>query len=121
MALFDKVFKSKGEEADVEEFLNALDEQEDSTPDADALVKPMSLNDDQDCEAVVKEAKAGNIVLVNIEALAKRNAMKLRELVTTLKAQVGAMDGDIARISHDRILITPTRVKIIKKRETMER
>jgi uncharacterized protein len=121
MALFEKVFKSKTDDVPIEEFLNSLDEDDDTTPDADALVKPMVLNDDEDSELVVKEAKAGNIVLLNIESLAKRNAMRLREMVTTIKGQVAEIDGDIARISHDRILITPSKVKIVKKKEAMER
>ena len=116
MAFLDKVFK-KEEPINIEEFLNSLDvEEETMYEDVDAFVKPLSLTSPEDAERVIKEAKEGNIILLNIEALAKRNALKLKELVTKIKEQVMEIDGDIARISHDRILITPSKVKIIKKR-----
>jgi len=113
----NKVFK-KDDGIDIEEFLNTLDvEEETMYEDADAFVKPMSLTTQDDCAAVLKEAKEGNIVLLNIETLAKRNAVKLKELITGIKDEVHEIDGDIARISHDRVLITPSKVKIIKRKE----
>jgi len=116
MAFFDKVFK-KSEGLDIEEFLNKLDTEEELTPeDADAFVKPMNLSDEKDVENALKEAKAGNIVLLNIEALSKRNAMQLRDYVTKLKNEILSLDGDIARISQEKILLTPHRVKIVKKK-----
>ena len=46
----------------------------------------------------------------------KRNALKLREYISTVKDAAAQVDGDIARISIDRVLVTPSKVKIIKKR-----
>lgn len=117
MSFFDKVFESKGsEEIDIEDFLNNLDvEEETMYEDADAYVKPIALQREEDVSMVVDEAKSGNIVLLNISDLAKRNAIKLRDLVTKVKEEVHGIDGDIARISHDRVLVTPSKVKIIKK------
>ena len=118
MSFFDKVLDSKkGEEIDIEDFLNNLDVEEESIyDDADAFVKPVLLQTEEDAQTVVAEAKAGNIILLNISDLAKRNALRLRDLVTKIKDEIETIDGDIARISHDRVLITPSRVKIIKKR-----
>jgi hypothetical protein len=116
LAFLDKVFK-KEEEFNIEEFLNALDvEEETMYEDVDAFVKPMNLVNQEDVDKVIQEVKAGNIILLNIDTLSKRNALKLKEYVTKLKDVVNEIDGDIARISHDRILITPCKVKIIKKR-----
>ncbi|MFH1587781.1 MAG: cell division protein SepF [Candidatus Diapherotrites archaeon] len=116
MSLFNKFMGSK-EEVDIEEFLNALDDQEDIYADADALVKPVSLQSDEDVAVICKELRAGNIILVNIADLAKRNALKLRDYVSRVKNEVDAINGDIARISHDRILLTPSKVKIVKRKE----
>ncbi len=117
MAFANKLFK-KSEGIDLEEFLNTLDvEEETMYEDADAFVKPMTLSTQEDAAAVMKEAREGNIVLLNIDGLAKRNAIKLKELITSLKGQIMEIDGDIARISTDRVLITPSRVKIIKQKE----
>ena len=117
MAFLDNVFK-KEESVDIEDFLNNMD-MDDQTlyEDADAYVKPLSLNSDDDVNVVLNEAKAGNIVLLNIEPLAKRNALKLKNLVESIKEGVATIDGDIARISQDRVLITPSKVKIMKNRK----
>ncbi len=120
LGFLEKVLRPKSSEIDIEEFLNNLDVEEESMYDnADAFVKPMTLEKDTDKDAVIEEVKKGNIILLNIADLSKRNAVKLRDMVNLIKKQVEAIDGDIARISQDRVLITPARVKIIKKRETM--
>ena len=118
MSFLEKVIK-KPEGIDIEEFLNNLDSEDETTiyEDADAFVKPVTLITDEDVEGVLNEAKQGNIVLLNIGDLSKRNTIKLREYVSKIKAGVDEINGDIARISHDRVLVTPSKVKIIKKKE----
>ncbi|MAG21927.1 MAG: hypothetical protein CL943_01295 [Candidatus Diapherotrites archaeon] len=117
MAFLEKVLKRE-EGIDVEEFLNNLDADDESIyEDADAFVKPMTLMSTEDTDAVLNEAKQGNIVLLNIGDLSKRNAIKLKELVTKVKSDIEEIDGDIARISADQVLVTPSKVKIIKKKE----
>jgi len=117
MAFLEKVLK-KEDGIDIEDYLNNLDAADDTVyEDADAYVKPYSLSTDADIEVVLKEAKAGNIVLLNIGDLSKRNAIKLKDLVTRIKGGVETINGDIARISQDRVLVTPSKVKIIKKKE----
>lgn len=116
MSFFNKVM-SKKDNVDLEDFLNKLDEvQEETYENADAFVKPMDLVVDADADAVIKEAKQGNLVLLNIADLQKRNKAKLKELVTKIKTEVKAIDGDIAGVSPERLLVTPSKVKIIKKK-----
>lgn len=116
MGFFNKVM-SKNEGVDLEEFLNNLDEvQEESYDDADAFVKPMDLVVDADVNVIMGEVKNGNIALVNIADLSKRNALKLKELIGLIKEEVRSIDGDIARISQGRVLVTPSKVKIIKRK-----
>jgi len=118
MAFLEKVLR-KDEGIDIEDFLNNLDANDDNVyEEADAFVKPLTLATDADIEAVLTEAKAGNIILLNIGGLSRRNAIKLKELITKIKSGVDEIDGDIARISQERVLITPSKVKIIKKKET---
>lgn len=117
MAFMEKLI-GKREELDIEDFLNNLDtEEENPYENAAALVKPVNLNTDQDRAMIVEEAKKGNILLVNISDLSKRNAMKLRELVTAVRQEVEGINGDIARISQERVLVTPSGVKIIKRKD----
>ncbi len=118
MAFLEKLIGSpRTEEVDIEEVLNNLDADEDNMYDnADALVKPITLNTEQDVTLVLDEAKKGNIILLNIADLSKRNALKLREFVDQIQTNISSIDGDIARISTDRVLITPSKVKIVKKK-----
>ncbi|HLC36195.1 MAG TPA: cell division protein SepF [archaeon] len=118
MGFLKNVFASKKEsEIDIEDFLNNLDvEEETMYEEADAYVKPVSLLSEADVATVMAEARQGNIILLNIADLSKRNAVKLRELIGKIKEEVSDIDGDIARISSDRVLVTPSKVKIIKKR-----
>ncbi|MBI4043308.1 MAG: cell division protein SepF [Candidatus Diapherotrites archaeon] len=117
MGFLDKVFTTQQESVDMEEVLNNLDVQEEVLyEDADAYVKPVALNDVDDVKMVDKELREGNLVLLNISDMSKRNAIKLRELISSIKGTVTAINGDIARISQDRVLITPARVKIVKRR-----
>ena len=117
MGIFDKVVSRKSEDENIEEFLNNLDVSADEMYDnADALVKPMSLEQDSDVQAAIAEVKKGNLLLLNIGDMSKRNAMKLRDLLSQIKDAAAQIDGDIARISIDRVLVTPAKVKIIKRR-----
>jgi len=118
MAFMDKIFKKQEDSVDIEEFLNNLDvEEETMVEDADAYVKPISLTGEQDTVMVSDELRKGNIILLNIGDMSKRNAIKLRELVNNIKNTVDEINGDIARISSERILVTPSKVKIIKRKE----
>ncbi|MDD2531653.1 MAG: cell division protein SepF [Candidatus ainarchaeum sp.] len=116
MSFFEKVMK-KEDDVNLDEFLNTLDQVEEETyENADALVKPLDLNTDVDAEAIIREVKQGNLVLANIADLNKRNKAKLKELLGRIKSEVKAIDGDMAGISAERILVTPSKVKIIKKK-----
>ena len=115
MAFFDKMVR-KEDGIDIEEFLNNLDVEEESMyEDADAFVKPITLSSMEDVKTIISEAKQGNIVLLNIHDLSKRNALKLRECINSIKSEIDTINGDIARISQEKVLITPSKVKIIKK------
>ena len=98
--------------------MNNLDvEEETMVEDADAYVKPISLTGDEDTAMVIAELRKGNIILLNIGDLSKRNAIKLRDLVKQIRNVADEINGDIARISTERILVTPAKVKIIKRKE----
>lgn len=117
VAFLEKVMK-KEDEINIEDFLNNMDEKEEMTyEDADAFVKPMQLERDEDVAPIVMEAKAGNIVLIDMGGLKKRNALKLKDLLSHIKAEITMINGDLAGISDTRILVTPSRVKIIKRKE----
>jgi SepF-like predicted cell division protein (DUF552 family) len=102
---------------DIEEFMNAAEAEDIDVlhKAADFYVKPIALQSDGDVKIVEEELKQRNLVLLNISPIA-RNPNKLKESVNNLKTFVSSMNGDIARIDEDKILLTPANVKIVKKR-----
>lgn len=116
VGFFNKVM-ARNDSIDLEDFLNNMDAvEEESYENADALVKPMDLNNDADAELVIKEVRRGNLALVSIADLNKRNKAKLKELLSRIKSEIRALDGDVAGISAERVLVTPSKIKIIKKK-----
>lgn len=80
----------------------------------DAYVKPISLQTESDIKLVEQELLKKNIVLLNITPYA-RSPTKLKDAIAQLKTLIVGMNGDIARIDDDKILVTPANVKIVKK------
>ncbi|MBI5553387.1 MAG: cell division protein SepF [Candidatus Diapherotrites archaeon] len=116
MAFVERLLGQR-EEVDIEHFLNNLDAEDVSEySDAEALVKPITLMEEEDAKVIAEEIRKGNIILANIVDLSKRNVSKLRELIGKIKVLVDEVDGDIARVSQERILITPAKIKIVKRR-----
>ncbi len=117
MAFMEKLI-GKREEVDIEDFLNNLDSEEDDPYEgAEAFVKPINLTTEEDVKATIEEAKKGNILLLNIGDLKKRNAMKLKELINAVRDGIEVIDGDIAMVSQDKAIVTPAKVKIIKRKD----
>lgn len=105
-------------EMDLDEFMSAAEAEEVDVMHeaADFYVKPIALQADGDVKLVEEELTNKNIVLLNIAPMA-RNPTKLKDSVTRLKKFVQGLNGDMARIDEDKILLTPEKVKIVKKRK----
>jgi hypothetical protein len=123
MGIFDDLSKSLGiskdkETDNIEEYIDSVDmESVDVLHEAaDFYVKPISLESESDVSVVMDELKQKNLVLLNVSAM-KRNTAKLKMIVDNIKAHVHKINGDIARIDEDKILLTPTKVKIVKTRK----
>ncbi len=105
------------EENEVEEYLDTLGlENEDfMEEEADVWIKPFVLEDVGDAALIEQELGNGSIVLLNIEPLMKRNAIKLKQVVTKIKGIAKAKDGDIARLSEYKLLVTPKGIKVSRR------
>ncbi|MCX8194509.1 MAG: cell division protein SepF [Candidatus Micrarchaeota archaeon] len=120
MGIFEKITKSIGlsKEINLEEYMNAVEmENVDVLHEAaDFYVKPISLESESDVSVIQEELKAKNIILLNISPMSKQ-PNKLRQTVDNIKMFVTKINGDIARIDNDKLLLTPSKVKIIKSRK----
>jgi len=105
------------DDAEVEEYLDTLglENEQFMEEEADVWIKPIVLEDVGDAAMVEQELSSGNIVLLNIEPLMKRNANKLKSAVAKIKGAAQAVDGDIARLSEYKLLVTPKGIKVSRK------
>ena len=119
MGVFDRLTKAFGISRDMnlDEFMTAAEAEEVDVlhKEADFYVKPIALQREADVSIVEEELKSRNLVLLNIAPIAK-NPQKLKDVVSKLKGTVMELNGDIARIDEDKILLTPHNVKIVKRR-----
>lgn len=104
-------------EMNIDEFMSAAEAEEVDVMHkaADFYVKPIALQTDNDAKIVEEELKNRNLVLLNISPMA-RNATRLKTIVQALKSFTVSLNGDMARIDEDKILLTPHNIKIVKKR-----
>ena len=118
MGIFQGLGKAFGvtKELNVDDFMTAAEAEHVDVMhvEASAYVKPITLQMDSDIKLVEQELSSKNIVLLNISAYA-RNPTKLKAAVAQLRHFVGTIGGDIARIDEDKIMLTPAKVKIVKK------
>ena len=120
MSIFDKLGRTLGvsKELDVEEYMNSaeLENVDVLNEPADFYVKPVALQQESDLALIEAELKKKNLILLNISGLLKR-PNTLKGMVERLKIYVKKTNGDIARIDEEKILLTPSKVKIIKTRK----
>lgn len=121
MGIFDKLGQTFGSQKgmNIEEYMNSA-EMEDVDllhEPADMYIKPVSITSERDLEPIEEEIKKKNIILLDISELNKRPTTR-NTIVAHLKTFVDKINGDIGQIDENRILITPTKVKIIKRKKT---
>jgi len=122
MGVFDKlgqafgVASSKG--LNIEEYMNSaeMDDVDVMHEPADMYVKPVSITSEDEIKLIEDELSKKNILLLSIEEVKKR-PNTLNSIISNLKAYAAKINGDIAQIDDTRILITPAKVKIIKRKK----
>ncbi|HUC39046.1 MAG TPA: cell division protein SepF, partial [Candidatus Acidoferrum sp.] len=107
-------------ELDVEEYMNSaeMENVDVMNEPADFYVKPLALMQESDLAVIEAELQKKNIILLNITEMVKR-PNTLKGVIDKLKDYVTKTNGDIARLDEAKILLTPSKVKIIKSRKGM--
>lgn len=120
MGMLQHLSKALGlsRDMDIEEYMDAVElENVDALHQAaDFYVKPVALESEADVKVIEDELKNHNIILLNVSPM-QRNPNKLKTIVNGLKTYVGKINGDVARIDNEKILLTPSKVKIVKSRK----
>ena len=125
MGIFDKLGQAFGsssnKEMSIEEYMGSaeMENVDVLNEPADMYVKPVNIVGEDDVKVIEDELDKNNIILLNIAEISKRpNTMN--NIISMLKTYVRKVNGDIAQIDETRILITPAKVKIIKKKRAAQ-
>ncbi len=75
-------------------------------------LKAIPLINLEDIDLIKSEVESGNIVILRITPLAKRNVKDLKEAINRIKEYIERVGGDIARLGEERVVITPSKIRI---------
>jgi len=75
-------------------------------------VKAYPLRDPADVPRIKAEIIEGNILIVKISPIAKRSVEETKSAISELVDFVKSIQGDIARLGEERIVMTPPTVKV---------
>jgi len=115
MGFFDKIF-GKNEQVEVPDLEDIMQAEGDVvSPPADFYVKRIDLRNEGDGDLAVKELGSKNIIIVNVVPLSKQ-PNRLKTILSKLKMHTGRINGDIALLSQDMLILTPANVKIVKSK-----
>ena len=106
MKLFDKMRSS----APQEEYMD-IQQQEEPMPQK-SVVEVERLENLADTERLQKKVRSGSIMLIKIKELKSRDMNELKRAIDRVKKTVVALNGDIAGVGEDWILVTPGHAKI---------
>lgn len=120
MGIFDRLGQSFGTSKgmNIEEYMNSA-EMEDVDllhEPADMYIKPVTITSERDLEPIEAEVSKKNIILLDISELNKRPNTR-NSIIASLKSFAEKINGDIGQIDENRVLITPAKVKIIKRKK----
>ena len=106
-----------GKEMDLEEYMDTdeLEGVDILHEGADRFVKPIALENESDVSIVENELSRGNIILLNFTPLAKQQT-RLKNAIGELKSYTMKINGDVARIGNETLILTPEGIKIVKRK-----
>lgn len=79
-------------------------------------LKALPLRALEDVNLIKREVRLGNILIVKVSPLARRSIEDVKRAVNELCEFVEIVGGDIARLGEERVVITPSFVKIWRER-----
>jgi len=83
-------------------------------------LKALPLRDLEDVDVIKREVKSGNIIVVRVTPLAKKSVEDVKRAVSELSEFTELVGGDIARLGEERVVITPSFVRIWRRRAVAE-
>lgn len=85
-------------------------------PLSKTYVKALPINDLADVAVIKTEVETGNVVIAKITPLAKKSVEDVGKAVNELCEYIKTVGGDIARLGEERIVVTPSSIRIWRER-----
>jgi len=79
-------------------------------------LKALPIRNISDVDTVKEEVKAGNILILRVEPLARKSIDDVKRVVNELCDFAQSIGGDIARLGEERIVITPSTIRIWREK-----
>jgi SepF-like predicted cell division protein (DUF552 family) len=79
-------------------------------------LKALPLRDLEDVDAIKREVKDGNILILKVSPLAKKSVDDVKRAVSELLEFTQGVGGDIARLGEERVVITPSSIRIWREK-----
>jgi uncharacterized protein len=89
-----------------------LEFEENESKEGKLMVKIEKLNSFSDTGKIQESVRDGNVLLVKIRDLRKKDIGELKRAVAKIRKTCLAIDGDIAGVGEDWLLVTPKTAKI---------
>ena len=85
---------------------------------AKVYLKALPLRDLEDVDVIKREIKSGNVLIIRVTPLAKKSIEDVKRAVSELCEFTQLVEGDIARLGEERVVVTPSFIRIWRKRAT---
>ncbi|MFQ6068071.1 MAG: cell division protein SepF [Candidatus Bathyarchaeia archaeon] len=79
-------------------------------------LKAIPLRKLSDLDLIKREVKSGTILIIKVSPLANKSIEDIKKAINELCEFVKTVDGDIARLGEERIVITPSGVRIWREK-----
>ncbi|MEM7819618.1 MAG: cell division protein SepF [Candidatus Aenigmatarchaeota archaeon] len=110
MSLFSRFFKKGKEEPSIEEFTEIPLDIGEETEHIKIMIEKITGIPDSD--NIIKNVKNGNIVIARIKELKDTNTDELKQIISKIKTIVTGIDGDIAGVGDEWLIVTPKTARI---------
>lgn len=84
-----------------------------------AYLKAIPLRSLSDVDVVKQEVSSGNILILKISPLAAKSIDDAKRAVNELCEFTQTVGGDIARLGEERVVVTPSSVRIWREKKTI--
>ncbi|MCW3985497.1 MAG: cell division protein SepF [Candidatus Bathyarchaeota archaeon] len=106
-----KIVRRSGEKSEISKASRASENQT-----SKIYLKAMPLRKLSDLNTVKREVKSGKILILKVSPLADKSIEDIKRAINELCEFVKTVGGDIARLGEERIVITPSGVRIWREK-----